>query len=273
MTREVLGRGIEALIPVREEGRIHQINVSEIVPSDFQARKKFGGESLAALALSIKENGIIQPIVVAPSGKGWKLIAGERRLRASKMAGLKKIPAIIKESDGEEIAVTSLVENIQRENLNPLEEARGIAVLMKNFSLTQEEVSRRIGCSRSKVANTLRLLKFPQEIVDALDRGQISEGHARALAAIGDRRKREYLIRKISKEHLTVRDIERIAFVKKRRGGRKILPDIAEIAEKIEETLSTKVEVKMKSRNQGYIKIHFFSDKEFERITKRILGK
>ena len=271
MSREVLGRGIEALIPVKEAGRIHQINVSEIVPSDFQARKSFDDKSLAALAESIKENGMIQPIVITPSGKGWRLIAGERRLRASKMAGLKQIPAIIRESDSESVAITSLVENIQRENLNPMEEARGIAVLMKKFSLTQDEVAHRLGFSRSKVANTLRLLKFSSDIVDALDRGQISEGHARALAAIGDARKREYLIRRITKEHLSVRDIEKIAFAKRRKRSQKILPDILEIAEKIESALSTKVEVRMDRKSQGYIKIHFFSKDEFERIMKKIL--
>ncbi|MBU4134702.1 ParB/RepB/Spo0J family partition protein, partial [bacterium] len=170
MKKAVLGRGLKALIPEKEEGRIHMIDVSEIKPSVHQARKSFNEEKIKSLSETISNDGIIQPLLVSPaaSGTGWNLIAGERRLRAAKLAGFKKVPVIIKDTDEASAAFMSLVENLQREDLNPLDEARGIEVLMKKFSLTQEEVAVRVGKSRSAVANTLRLLKFPEDIVRAL---------------------------------------------------------------------------------------------------------
>ncbi|MFH1957854.1 MAG: ParB/RepB/Spo0J family partition protein [bacterium] len=268
--RKVLGRGLESLIPVREKGRIHSIDVSEIKPSKYQARRKFNNASILSLAQTIKEDGLIQPIIVTPSGNGWRLIAGERRLRAAKASGLKEIPAIIRDTAEENIAVLSLVENLQREDLMPLDEARALSHLMKKFSFTQEEVAVKTGKSRSAVANTLRLLKFPAVIVNALEDGSITEGHARALAAINDERRIKYLITKIIREHISVRDVEQTAFpvrqAKKRRGP----AEIPEFAEKLESALGTKVEVKINRKKQGFIKIYFFSGEELERITHRL---
>lgn len=269
--RKVLGRGLESLIPPSEKGRIHLIDVSKIKPSKFQARKKFNNASITALAQTIKEDGLIQPVVVSPEGEGWRLIAGERRLRAAKEAGIKKIPSMVRDTAPENIAVLSLVENLQREDLMPLDEARALAQLMKKFSLTQEEVAGKIGKSRPAVANTLRLLKFPETVVRALEDGSITEGHARALAAISDGKRIKYLIARIIKEHISVRDIEMMVSTGKHRAKKRTVPaEIPEMAEKLESALSTKVEVKMNRKKQGFIKIHFFSSEELERIIRRV---
>ncbi len=273
MKKAVLGRGLKALIPEKEEGRIHMIGVSEIKPGAHQARKSFNEESLQSLSETLEHDGIIQPLIVSPSRAGWKLIAGERRLRAAKMAGFMKVPVIIKDTDEASAAFMSLIENLQREDLNPLDEARGIEVLMKKFSLTQEAVAERVGKSRSTVANTLRLLKFPEDIVRALSEDGISEGHARALSAIKDPRKRKHIIRRIIKEHLSVREIEFLAPERKKSSKvRQASAEIKEIAEKLEGALTTKVEVRANKKNQGYIKIHFFSSEELARLIKRLHG-
>ncbi|PKN00505.1 MAG: chromosome partitioning protein ParB [Elusimicrobia bacterium HGW-Elusimicrobia-2] len=271
MKKAVLGRGLKALIPEKEEGRIHMISVSEIQPGTHQARKSFNADSITSLAETLKQDGIIQPLVVSPSGTGWKLIAGERRLRAAKIAGFKKVPVTIKDTDEASAAFISLIENLQREDLNPLDEASGLEALMKKFSLTQEAVAERVGKSRSTVANTLRLLKFPEDIVLALGEGKISEGHARALSIIKDPRKRKHIIHRIINEHLSVREIEFLSSGKKTGPkSRQVSAEIREIAEKLESSLSTKVEVKANKKNQGHIKIHFFSSDELDRLIKRL---
>ncbi|MCD6311004.1 MAG: ParB/RepB/Spo0J family partition protein [Elusimicrobia bacterium] len=273
MKKAVLGRGLKALIPEREEGRIHMINVSEIKPSAHQARKKFNEESIRSLSETLKHDGIIQPLVVSAAGQGtgWKLIAGERRLRAAKMADFEKVPVVIKDTDDASAAFMSLIENLQREDLNPLDEARGLEALMKKFSLTQEDVAKRVGKNRSTVANTLRLLKFPEDIVRAISDGGISEGHARALSTIKDPRKRKHVIHRIIKEHLSVREIEFLAPERKKSPkARQVSAEIKEIAEKLEAALATKVEVAANRKSQGYIKIHFFSPEELERLIRRV---
>lgn len=273
MKKAVLGRGLKALIPEREEGRIHMINVSEIKPSAHQARKKFNEESIRSLSETLKHDGIIQPLVVSAAGvgTGWKLIAGERRLRAAKMADFEKVPVVIKDTDDASAAFMSLIENLQREDLNPLDEARGLEALMKKFSLTQEDVAKRVGKNRSTVANTLRLLKFPEDIVRAISDGGISEGHARALSTIKDPRKRKHVIHRIIKEHLSVREIEFLAPERKKSPkARQVSAEIKEIAEKLEAALATKVEVTANRKSQGYIKIHFFSPEELERLIRRV---
>ena len=271
MKKAVLGRGLKALIPENEEGRIHMISVSEIQPGTHQARKSFNADSITALAETLKQDGIIQPLVVLPSGTGWKLIAGERRLRAAKLAGFKKVPVTIKDTDEASAAFLSLIENLQREDLNPLDEARGIEALMKKFSLTQEAVAERVGKNRSTVANTLRLLKFPEDIVAAIADGKISEGHARALSVIKDPRKRKHIIHRIINEHLSVRETEFLATGRKKIAKTRMASaEIKEIAETLESALSTKVEVQANKKNQGHIKIHFFSSEELDRIIKRL---
>jgi len=268
--KKVLGRGLESLIPVREKGRIHSIDISKIKPSKYQARRKFNNASILSLAQTIKEDGLIQPVTVSPDGSGWRLIAGERRLRAAKVAGLKEIPAIIKDTAEENIAVLSLVENLQREDLLPLDEARALTVLMKKFSFTQDEVAQKTGKSRPAVANTLRLLRFPAVIVRALEDGSITEGHARALAAINDEKRVKYLISKIIREHISVRDIEQTVSPGRRTKKRSYPAEIPEFAEKLESALGTKVEVKMNRKKLGFVKIYFFSGEELERIIHRL---
>ncbi|MFH1618770.1 MAG: ParB/RepB/Spo0J family partition protein, partial [bacterium] len=212
-----------------------------------------------------------QPLVVSPSGAGWKLIAGERRLRAAKLAGLKHVPAIIRESDDSNMALISLIENLQREDLNPMEEARGIQGMMKKFSLTQEEVALKLGKSRPAVANTLRLLKFPEDLAAALQENLITEGHARALINISDALRRKHITSRLIKEHISVRDTEKMTAEKKAQKKTKNVPaEVKELSEKLESSLATKVEVKINKNNSGFIRIYFFSDKELDRIIKRV---
>ncbi|PIU18308.1 MAG: hypothetical protein COT16_02605 [Elusimicrobia bacterium CG08_land_8_20_14_0_20_44_26] len=275
MKREVLGRGLRALIPEEVEDKIHLIDIKSIKSAKFQARKTFTDETIKSLADTIKTDGIIQPLVVAPltSGEGWRLVAGERRLRAAFIAGLSKVPAIIRDGSANDMAFMSLIENLQREDLNPLEEASGISELMKKFSLTQEQAASRIGKSRSAVANTLRLLKFPKDIVNALSAGIISEGHARALGSLKDERRRNYIISKIRKEHISVRETELLAATagaSPKTQKRSISAELKELEEKLEGALSTKVDVRADKQNRGVIKIHFFSLEELDRIVKRL---
>jgi ParB family chromosome partitioning protein len=271
MKKAVLGRGLKALIPENEEGRIHMIDVAEIRPGTHQARKTFNADSITSLADTLKKDGMIQPLVVLPSGNGWQLIAGERRLRAAKLAGFKKVPVTIKDTDETSAAFLSLIENLQREDLNPLDEARGMQALMKKFSLTQEAVAERVGKSRSAVANTLRLLKFPEDIVRALAEEKISEGHARALATLKDPRKRTHLIQRIAGEHLSVRETEFLTSGRKPAAkSRQTSAEVKEAAENLESALATKVEVRADKKNRGYIKIHFFSSEELDRLIKRL---
>jgi len=274
MKRTVLGKGIEALLPVQDSGKIHMIKISEIKRATFQPRESFHAQKLQELAQSIKENGLLQPVVLRRTENGWVLIAGERRLKAAQIAGLKEIPAIIKETNEENSAFLSLIENLQRDDLNPVEEAKAIDTLIRKFSLTQEEVAKKIGKSRPYVTNTLRILKFPENIVNAIKQGEISEGHARILMGIKDKKRRNYLLSRIIKERLSVRDIETLAKTKTAAKKTKKVPaELAEISQKLEEIFATKVEVVSNRKNQGFIKIHFFSSEEFERILKILKSK
>jgi len=277
MKRQVLGKGIEALLPVQDAGKIHMIKISEIKSAPFQPRESFATQKLQELAQSIRENGLLQPVILRRTENGWVLIAGERRLKAAQIAGLKEIPAIIKETNEENSAFLSLIENLQRDNLNPVEEAKAIDILIKKFSLTQEEVAKKIGKSRPYVTNTLRILKFPENIVDAIKKGEISEGHARVLMSIKDEKRRNHLLSRIIKEHLSVRDLEVLvktqAEAKKTKKTKKIPAELMEISQKLEEIFATKVEVVSNRKNQGFIKIHFFSSNEFERIFKILKSK
>lgn len=205
-----LGRGLGALIPsAQERGRLIEIPLEEIVPNPYQPRKSVEDESLEELASSIKQHGLLQPIVVRKGEKGYEIIAGERRYRAAKMAGLEKIPALVKEASEEEIMEYALIENLQREDLNPIEAATAIKFLMERFGLTQEEVADKIGKKRSTVANLLRLLKLPEDLQKMVRDGKLSMGHARALLSLEDPEEQKRVASEILSHSLTVRDVER----------------------------------------------------------------
>ncbi|RLD18373.1 MAG: chromosome partitioning protein ParB [Caldiserica bacterium] len=269
--KKVLGKGISALIPEEEmrKEEIVFIPVDRIKFSPHQVRKKFDEKLIKELSDSIKEKGIIQPVVVERKDDFFELIAGERRVRAAKLAGMKEIPAVVKQSLSErEKAEISLIENLQRENLNPYEVALGLKKLIDEFGLTQDEVARRVGKSRSSVANFLRILTYPEYIVEVLKSGEITEGHARALMMIKDERLRRYVLRRIIKEKLSVREVEEIGRSSvKEKGKRRKKEDIflKDIEKKLQKKFGTKVEIKGNYK-RGKIVFHYFSEEELNRI-------
>jgi len=273
-----LGRGLEALIPNLQPA-VEEVDVDLIAPNPQQPRAAFAAESLAELAESIREHGIIQPLIVSRSGPGaggapYQLIAGERRLLAARQAGLARVPVIVKEASPQSFLELALVENLQREDLGPLEEAGAFRRLADEFGLTQDAIAGRVGRSRSAVANSLRLLSLSPEMQASLARGEISAGHARALLGIDDAEERRRAWRRIVEGGLTVRDAESLA---KRRGRRRPLAprrpsaDLLAIEERLRTALGTRVELR-RGRTGGRIVIHFFSDEELDAIIEKLGG-
>lgn len=280
-----LGKGLAALIPDepmlglldedRDKGSISNIEISLIEPNKDQPRQEFEKESLEELKESIILHGIIQPIVVRKKDNKYKIIAGERRWRAAKAAELKEIPCVIKEVDDKQAMKLALIENIQRENLNPIEEAYAFKGLMEDYGLTQEEVAEEIGKSRSYIANTVRLLNLDEEIVDHIAKGKITSGHGRALLSIknkGERlktaesiinnkinvRETEKLVKKTNKKNIKNREVERDPFVE-------------EIEDNLMRTLGTRVRLATKEGG-GRIEIEFYGDEDLERILEIIMN-
>lgn len=264
-----LGRGLDALIPRNDRAAVEQLPLDRITRNSQQPREHFDPDQLAELAESIREHGVIQPILVRSTVSGYELIAGERRLRAARLAGLATIPAVVRpveESDQLEIA---LVENIQRTDLGAIEEAQAYRQLMDRFDLTQEDVARRVGKSRAAVANALRLLDLPEETRAALVDGRISEGHARALAALEDHTAQRAALEQVLTRQLSVRQTEEL--VRRYRNGTRpstrlpLSPDVAEVEAGLRTLLATRVGIQ-RSRRGGRIVIDFHSDEELDRI-------
>ena len=281
--RRGLGKGLQALIQATEESggsdRLKEIDIDEITIAPHQPRQMFDPDKLAELAASIKEHGVIQPVVVRPlQSGGYELIAGERRWRACKTLGYRKIPAVVKECRDLEASAVSLIENVQREDLNPLEEALAYHQLMDNYGLTQEEVSGRVGKSRSFVANMVRLLGLPNEIKDLLASGQLNAGHARALLAIQDGKKQVAAAGKIVRKNLNVRQAESMARAlsqkKDKQKNRETFRDgdRIEVEEKLKDRLGTRVRFKEKAGGKGILEIHYKGEQELQRILELLLG-
>ncbi len=274
--KAALGKGLNALIPEKGE-EISYLDVDRILPGKQQPRRVFHEESLKELAASIQEKGVLQPVIVSRTGDGaFNLIAGERRWRASILAGLKKIPALIKNVASKESLEIALIENIQREDLNPIETAEAFSRLVKDFELTQEDLAARVGKERTTVANYLRLLKLPEEIKTMLYNGSLSMGHARALLSIEGRTRQIEAARKIIKGSLSVRETELLArnISKPRSGGKKIQtdPQIASLEEKLIKHLGTKVRIVHKGKKGGKIEIEYFSLDEFDRLFEILMA-
>ena len=216
MNRKALGKGIEALIPSFENSTSESedtngsvdLLIDEIVPNRLQPRKHFNDEQIEELENSIREHGVIQPIIVQKGQNSYELIVGERRWRASKKVGLKKIPAVVRETTDAESLELALIENLNRQDLNPIEEADGYARLAKDFRLTQEKISQRMGKSREAVANAMRLLKLPRQVKEDMISGRLTMGHGRALLGLKNEKDIEILRRKIVKQSMTVRETE-----------------------------------------------------------------
>ena len=294
-----LGRGLEALfadsVPVTREVKpletaskpakksaekadpaetVQYISIHDVKPNANQPRKIFDEEKIAELAASIKENGIIQPLIVRKKGKGYEIVAGERRWRASVKAELKEVPCIVRELDDEQNMLLAIVENMQREDLNPMEEAEGLNQMIAAYGLTQEQVSKSIGKSRPYIANSLRLLKLPEEIRDLISDGSLSAGHGRTLVSVPDEARQIEIARKILKDGLSVRETEKLAAEKeepgkKRRGRKPKDPDVARVEADLKEALGTRVNIK-RTGKKGKIEIEFFSRDELERLIEML---
>lgn len=271
-----LGRGLDALIPsldISDEEKISQIKLSDLRPNPYQPRKEFDASAIEELKKSIEEHGVIQPIIIRKSIKGYEIIAGERRFRASKEAGLSTIPAVIKEFTEAQVMEIALIENIQREDLNAMEVATAYQKLLERFDLTQEELSIKVGKSRPHVANYIRLLHLPENVQEYVSRGTLSMGHARTLLGIKDRKTLISLAKKSIDEGLSVRQLEEI--VKKvedvsretKRATVKKRPDffLTQFEDRLQSNLGTSVKIK-KGDKKGKIEIEFFSNEDLERI-------
>lgn len=290
--RKALGRGLEALIPTEQrseeltsertstaDGDVLTIPIEAIQPNPQQPRTEFDPQMLQKLADSIGQHGLIQPVVVTQDNGRYLLIAGERRWRAARLAGLTHLPAVVKEVTPQARLELALVENIQRADLNPIEEAMAYQHLLNDFGLTQEHVSQRVGRSRSEVANKLGLLKLPAEIQKAVSNGQLSYGHARTLIGLPTPESQLSLFHQILKHDLTVRQAEEIA--RKIREGAKPLPkpvfrpaaELEALESAFRDSLGTQIKLAKNKKGAGTLTIHFFSDEELQNLYEVIVNK
>lgn len=288
MAARGLGKGLDALIPVsgevksnrrgntvekKEEGPETLVKITKVEPNREQPRKNFDEDALNELAESIKQFGLLQPILVQDRKDYYEIIAGERRWRAAKLAGLKEVPVIIKNLTEQEIVEIALIENIQRENLNPIEEAQAYKKLLNEFNLKQEEVAERVSKSRTAVTNSMRLLKLEEEVQQMVVEEKLTTGHARALLGIEDKEKQLEAANKIIAEKLSVRDVEKLVKNINKPAKEKKLQKEAnhdfiyqDIEEKLKVSLGTKVSVTAKENGAGKIEIEFYSNEDLERL-------
>lgn len=283
MERKALGKGISALIPAGEEDKSKKIvfvPLNQVKPNPLQPREAFDPEAMEELVQSIREKGIIQPVLVRPHAGGFELIAGERRLRAANILNLKEIPAIVKLVDDRDSLEIALIENIQRSELNPIEEARAYQYLLDKFNLTQEEISDVLGKSRVSVSNTLRLLKLPLEIQDEIKNGRISFAHGRTLLEIDDINLQRRLVQEIVSKALSVRELEtivrnkrpRVLKLRSRMKNPGSDPLVAVLESELQQLLSTKVRI-IKRKKRGHVVIDFYSQEDLERIVAKVKGE
>lgn len=281
MQKVALGKGLGALIPdlagldenEKKALGIMEIELDKIIPNEYQPRKRFDEERLNELAQSIKEQGVIQPIIVHRSDSGYELIAGERRWRAAKIAGLKTIPAIVKEASKRELLEMALIENIQREDLNPLEAAEAYKRLQDEFKLTQEDLARRVGKERSTITNFLRLLGLPREVKQELASGALSMGHAKAILSLERARDQIQAASIIVNKGLSVREAEalaaRLKSGTKEKKIRRLSHELKAVEERLKKALGTKVSIASRSKG-GKIVIEYYSSDELDRIIDKI---
>jgi len=272
-------QGIDAKRSLQKhlDSALHEIEIEAIRPNPYQVRSDFNEQQLLDLAASISANGLVQPVIVRQDGAGYQLIAGERRLRAAKLAGLEQIPAVVRRAGDEQMLELALIENIHRSDLNPIERGRAYQSYMRRFSLTQAEAAQRLGEDRSVVANYLRLLDLPDEIKRMLIDGRLSMGHARAILSLPTDELRRKLANRALAGRLSVRDIERLVrrylagSDEKKRPARTKPAHISELESKLSRELGTKVTIDArKDGRRGRIVIEFYSIDEFDRITDKM---
>lgn len=279
-----LGKGLDAIFIENDTNDTNSnvfLKISEIEPNRDQPRKDFNEEALRELADSIAAHGVLQPLLVRPiAGGGYQLVAGERRWRASRMAGLSEVPVVIREMTDSEMTQIALIENLQREDLNSVEEGLGYKSLMETYNLTQDEVAKAVGKSRPAIANALRLLNLPDEILDMLKNGEISAGHARALLGISNQEEMLEIAKSIVPQDLTVRDVERLAKKqtskpksKSEKAHIKRAPIYDEVELSLNEHLSRRVKVLNDKENNGTLQIEFYSEDDLVQLAKLLGGE
>lgn len=288
--RKALGKGIGALIPnapPRKQadapattgappGLVQEVALDAITVNPRQPRLRFDAQEIEDLAASIRDQGVLQPVLVRSlAGGKFELIAGERRVRAARHAGLERIPALVKEADAGESLVLAIVENVQRADLTPLEEARAYQALIDEFALTQEEVARRVGKSRPAIANTLRLLQLPEDVQRELEAGRITAGHARALLAVESPAARTALSREIVTRNLSVRDAERAAARTRAATAKPAVPDpdVRRMETDLSRALGTKVTIHPGRDGSGTVQIEYYSDDDLARVVDHLLAR
>ncbi|MBY0086770.1 ParB/RepB/Spo0J family partition protein [Brevibacillus sp. M2.1A] len=273
-----LGKGLNALITsnlIEEGEQVKEVSINEIRPNPYQPRKEFEQSAIEELAQSIKEHGIIQPLIVRKSIKGYELVAGERRLRAAKVAGLKEVPVVVKAYTDQQLMEIALIENLQRENLNPLEEAEAYDKLISHHDYTQEQLAQKIGKSRPHVANMLRLLQLPEKIRKMVSAAELSMGHSRALLGVTDKKVQQQLANDVVEKGLSVRQLEElvkqlnVSRETKKKKPAKNEPVLIEMEERLRSRFGTSVKIK-KGTKRGKIEIDFYSQEDLERIIEML---
>lgn len=274
MQKKVLGRGLSALMPeraVKPGANVVTVEIDKISFSPFQPRQERNPQKAQELMASIKEKGVIQPVVVRPKGDGYELIAGERRMRAAKELGFTQLPVVIKDVEDAEALQLAIIENIQREELNPLEEAQAYEQLILKFGFTQEKIAQLVSKNPSSISNTLRLLKLPEEIKLALRKGTISMGHARTILGLKSLPEQDQVFRRTVTQQLSVRELENLVTKKVSSTGRKKQftrnPHTVALEEELQRTLGTKVKI-VAGRKRGKIILEYYSLNDMERLTK-----
>jgi ParB family chromosome partitioning protein len=284
LTKKGLGKGLEALIPqlsIADTDIVSSVDIRDLRANPYQPRRHFAEDKLQDLAQSIREHGIIQPLIVRRSAvRGFEIVAGERRFRAAQLAGLNAVPAVVRDFSDVELMEIAVIENLQREDLNPIEIADAYANLMEKATLTQEQLSQRVGQSRSHVANMLRLLHLPDEVRELVSRGTLTMGHARALLAVEDPKKLESLVSKVTNEELSVRQLESMVYPQKKNVSRETKSQkqtstdayFRHYENEFRSYFGTSVKIHP-GKKRGKIEIEYFSQDDLERIFQLISAK
>jgi ParB family transcriptional regulator, chromosome partitioning protein len=285
MAKRALGKGIGALIGETEDARQKnastvEVPIASLKPNPSQPRRTFRDASLAELAESIRRRGVLQPVLVEEIGGGYQIVAGERRVRAAKLAGLDRVPVLVRSFSPDERLEVALIENLQREDLTPIEEAKAYRQLMEARDLTQEQVAAKVGKDRTTVTNSLRLLKLPQKVQDAVEKGDLSAGHARALLAVASPADMELLFARVVARGLSVRETEQAAQAlnqgrrgkAKKASGKLRDPNVREVEERLVERFGTKVQIRG-GPAKGRIEIAYFSADDLERVLELLQGR
>ncbi|AEI46451.1 ParB/RepB/Spo0J family partition protein [Paenibacillus mucilaginosus] len=284
MSKRPLGKGLDALLPalsINEDDKVVEIPLAQLRANPYQPRRNFNDETIQELADSIKEHGVIQPIIVRSVLKGYEIIAGERRFRASQKCGMATVPAVIKKFTDQQVMEIALIENVQREDLNAMEIAIAYQALIDQFSLTQEELSVKVGKSRSHIANFLRLLQLPEEVKNYVSRGTLSMGHAKAIAGLKDKKLMKALADTAIKEQWSVRELEeevkkleeKSDSKKAKQKAKRKDPYINELEETLRETYRTTVKIRHGSSNKGKIELLYYSKDDLDRLLELLQGK